>query len=349
VPRTPRLWLPAVLVALSLTVAGCAGPRIRRAERVAARSTTSVAESTTTSTTTTTAPPATTTSAPPPTTANPRPCGPSGAPLTAGQRTVTSGGVSRDELVAIPDRFDPRTPTPVLLNFHGSGSDMGEQALYSRFPTLATARGYVVVSPNGTGEPRGFDFVGQSDVTFVSDLLADLGTAMCIDSHRIFTAGISNGSALSGKLLCQTPYRIAAAGMVSSPFPNTCPTDVVRPIIEFHGTDDPIVPYGGGPVHAAGFRGINSPGVLDTAAKWADHNGCTGATNLQIAPDVVRTGWTGCAPDGDIVLLTIQGGGHTWPGPIDVSKLGIEDLGATTSSIDATQLILDFFDTHPLP
>jgi polyhydroxybutyrate depolymerase len=237
----------------------------------------------------------------------------------------------------------------VLLNFHGSGSDMAEQAIYSRFPTLATARGYVVVSPDGTGTPSGWALAGTSDVTFVNDLLADLGTAMCVDSHRIFAAGISNGSAFSGKLLCQAPYRIAAAGMVSSPFPNTCPADVVRPLIEFHGTADPIVPYGGGAVHAEGFSGVDSPGVLDTAAKWAAHNGCTGATNLQIAPDVLRTGWTGCAPDGDIVLLTIQGGGHTWPGPIDVSKLGMTDLGATTSSIDATQLMLDFFDTHPLP
>ena len=72
--------------------------------------------------------------------------------------------------------------------------------------------------------------------------------------------------------------------MVSAPFPNACPADVVRPIIEFHGTDDPIVPYGGGPVHAAGFSGIDSPGVLDTAAKWADHNGCTGATNAADRP-----------------------------------------------------------------
>jgi polyhydroxybutyrate depolymerase len=172
---------------------------------------------------------------------------------------------------------------------------------------------------------------------------------MCIDPHRIFTAGISNGSAFSGKLLCQGPYFIAAAGMVSAPFPSTCPANVVRPIIEFHGTADPIVPYDGGPVNAFGFGGINSPPVLDTAGKWAHHNGCTGAGNLQIASDVTRTAWTGCATDGDVVLLTIDGGGHTWPGPIDLTKLGVFDLGATTSSIDATKLMLDFFDTHPLP
>jgi polyhydroxybutyrate depolymerase len=346
-PRTPRLWLPAVLVAVCLTVAGCSGARIRRAERVAERSTTTVASTSTTTSTTTATP--TTTTPPTTTTAAPAPCRQPRAPLTAGPRTVVSGGLRRDELVATPTPFDPRTPTAVLLNFHGSGSDMNEQAAYSRFPSLATARGYVVVTPDGTGVPKGWQLAGTSDVTFVNDLLADLGTAMCIDTHRIFTAGISAGSALSGKLLCQSPYRIAAAGMVSAPFPNTCPANVVRPIIEFHGTDDPIVPYTGGPVHAEGFGGVDSPSILASAAKWAAHNGCTGARNLQIAADVIRTGWTGCSNDGDVVLLTIKGGGHTWPGPIDVALLGIIDLGATTSSIDASKLMLDFFDTHPLP
>jgi polyhydroxybutyrate depolymerase len=335
-PRTPRLWLPAVLIAVSLTVMGCSGARIRRAERAAATHSTATVATTTTSPNTST-------------TAAPAPSKPSGAPLADGPRSVTSGGRQRNELVAIPPTFNPNKPTPVLLNFHGSGSDMTEQSLYSRFPTLATARGYVVVSPDGTGVPKGWDLAGSTDTTFVNDLLADLDTAMCVDTHRIFVAGISNGSALSGKLLCQSPYRIAAAGMVSAPFPNTCPANVVRPIIEFHGTADPIVPYTGGPVHAEGFGGVDSPSVLGTAAKWADHNGCSAAKNLQIAPDVVRTGWTGCDADGDVVLLSIQGGGHTWPGPIDVMKLGIFDLGATSSSIDASKLMLDFFDSHPLP
>ena len=40
----------------------------------------------------------------------------------------------------------------------------------------------------------------------------------------------------------------------------------------------------------------------------------------------------------------IIGGGHTWPGstPVRASR-----LGATTSSISATTLMLDFFGAHP--
>ena len=172
---------------------------------------------------------------------------------------------------------------------------------------------------------------------------------MCIDSHRIFTAGISNGSAFSGKLLCQAPYRFAAAGMVSSPFPKCVPRR--------RGASDHRVPRDRRPDRPLrrwrgarrGLQRGRQPRRVGHRRQVGHHNGCTGATNAEITPDVLRTGWTGCDPDGDIVLLTIQGGGHTWPGPIDVSKLGMSDLGATTSSIDATQLMLDFFDSHPLP
>jgi polyhydroxybutyrate depolymerase len=41
-------------------------------------------------------------------------------------------------------------------------------------------------------------------------------------------------------------------------------------------------------------------------------------------------------------LYTISGGGHTWPGPIEVSR-----LGATNRRLDATGLILDAFDAAP--
>jgi polyhydroxybutyrate depolymerase len=43
-----------------------------------------------------------------------------------------------------------------------------------------------------------------------------------------------------------------------------------------------------------------------------------------------------------VELFRIRDGGHTWPGGIAVDR-----LGATTTSIDATTEILDFFDAHP--
>jgi polyhydroxybutyrate depolymerase len=63
-----------------------------------------------------------------------------------------------------------------------------------------------------------------------------------------------------------------------------------------------------------------------------------------VAVDVERLAWAGCSDRGAVELYRIVGGGHTWPG---ATALRSERLGATTSSIDATKLVLDFFDAHP--
>jgi hypothetical protein len=56
--------------------------------------------------------------------------------------------------------------------------------------------------------------------------------------------------------------------------------------------------------------------------------------------DVVE--YTGC-PDGAVVrLFIVNGGGHTWPGSFDVPGLGY-----TTQDISATDLMWEFFQTHP--
>jgi poly(3-hydroxybutyrate) depolymerase len=50
----------------------------------------------------------------------------------------------------------------------------------------------------------------------------------------------------------------------------------------------------------------------------------------------------GCAAD--VVFCSLAGGGHTWPGGTRAPF-----LGRTSSDIDATATILDFFAAHPRP
>jgi polyhydroxybutyrate depolymerase len=54
--------------------------------------------------------------------------------------------------------------------------------------------------------------------------------------------------------------------------------------------------------------------------------------------------WPRCPKTGTVELYRVLGGGHTWPGAIAIQS---DRLGETTESTSATQLILDFFDTHP--
>jgi polyhydroxybutyrate depolymerase len=269
-------------------------------------------------------------------------------PLQEGRAELTSNGTIRPYLVALPPDFDPTEPTPVIVDLHGYGSNMDEQAAYSRLPAEGADRGYVVVTPDGSGDPKGWDLGGGDDDKFIVDLLDVVDARMCVDPERVFVAGMSAGSALGGFLVCRHPERFAAAAMVAATVPPACPDDVRRPVIMFHGTADAIVPYDGGPVRSAGAGGRAAPSVETTAESWAGHDGCGNDLAVErIGADVIRRTWPGCRDGTAVQLYTIEEGGHTWPGAIDLASIGIENLGSTTHSIDATKLILDFFDAHP--
>jgi polyhydroxybutyrate depolymerase len=71
---------------------------------------------------------------------------------------------------------------------------------------------------------------------------------------------------------------------------------------------------------------------------------------LAAQPDTVTDGtrvrrstYSGCRDGRDVVLFTIEGGGHTWPGGPPVGR----SVGRVTRDLDATRVMLDFFDRHP--
>ena len=77
---------------------------------------------------------------------------------------------------------------------------------------------------------------------------------------------------------------------------------------------------------------------------WAAHNGCSGFTDTMIGTDVSKRTWHGCRTRGDVIFYTDIGGGHAWPGAIQLPS-----LGKSTRTIDASELIWEFFKAHPLP
>jgi polyhydroxybutyrate depolymerase len=85
--------------------------------------------------------------------------------------------------------------------------------------------------------------------------------------------------------------------------------------------------------------------VDQALASWAAFDGCGHPpTTTPVASDVERVTFPGCPANGTVELYRIVGGGHTWPGAPTVNRAR---LGPTTTSIDATALMLDFFAAHP--
>jgi polyhydroxybutyrate depolymerase len=245
----------------------------------------------------------------------------------------------------------------LVFDFHGLGSNLQQQAIYSRLDQQAGARGYVVITPNGEGDIARHWSLDPSatrnpDVAFVQAMLRAATSALCIDPARVYATGISNGAMFSTVLACALPGRFAAI----APVAGVNATKVCRQgtpkvsVLAFHGTADPIVPYRGGD-YFSGLgvaRALGLPKakpVEDATAAWAAFDGCgTPPVKSTVADDVQHLVWPHCPQRGAVQLYRIEGGGHTWPGGL---VLPVSRLGRTTASIDATKLMLDFFDAHP--
>jgi polyhydroxybutyrate depolymerase len=116
------------------------------------------------------------------------------------------------------------------------------------------------------------------------------------------------------------------------------------PVIIFHGDADPIVPYWGGTVSPQKYT---MPDIANWVANWARFNGCgSQPVDLPASGEVSGIHYTNCDQNADVEFYTIHGGGHSWPGGKALPKFLV---GHTTHDIDATQVMWQFFQKHPLP
>jgi polyhydroxybutyrate depolymerase len=261
-----------------------------------------------------------------------------GYPPGTSTHHLTVAGADREFLVHLPPQ--PRAAMALLVDFHGAGSNMQQQAIYSGFDGIADREGFVVATPNGIDAAvRQWRFLGtQDDVDFAEAIVAELVANACVDARYVYAAGISSGAAMSASLACQASGTFRGFGLVAADFyvPQLCDAAERRHIVIFHGTDDQVVPYDGGSVSGGPTR---VQPAEESAKLWAKHNGCTsGPRETNVDTEVVRLDWSGCkAP---VVMYRIVGGGHTWPGAsVDVTR-----LGKTTHQINASETMWKFLD-----
>lgn len=271
--------------------------------------------------------------------------------------TVVSSGETREYLLHVPNSYDPAEPTPLVISLHAGATWAAHQMNLSHWNRLADENGFIVVYPSGT--PVLFNVIRiwrttpedvMKDVQFISALIDTLEAAYKIDRARIYVNGMSLGGGLAFALSCSLSDRIAAIGLVAaaqSLASSWCTHTRPVPMIVFHGDADRIVPYDGGPLGDQ-FNPVKPvyPAVRDWVASRAQRNRCAASpVESRIAPDVVRIEYAGCAEGADVVLHTLLGGGHSWPGGKPPPEWRV---GATNTSIDATSEMWAFFVKHPL-
>jgi len=255
---------------------------------------------------------------------------------------ITSSGISRHYILHVPTSYQPGTPAPLVLNFHGYGSNPHQVEVVTGMSTKADEATFLVVYPEGIdkGWRAGISPEGERDIQFVRDLIAAIQSQYSVDSKRIYATGISNGGGMANRLGCNLADVIAAIAPVSGAYDSWSQCKPSRPVsvLAFHGLADNIIPYNG--THMRSML----PPIYTWAGSWAEWNGCNKMPS-ETTPitDVTVDTWPGCGDNAEVVLYTIANHGHSWPG----SKVMPRNI--TSQAVDATDLMWEFFQKHPMP
>lgn len=274
-------------------------------------------------------------------------------------------------LLTTPADTNADTPLPLVLDFHGLMEGADVHAKMTGMPTYGQQHGFIVVNPNGTGSPIHWqvnpDAASNDDLAYTTSMLDQLESELCIDTSRVYSTGLSNGAMFSSVLGCAMSDRITAIAPVSGvQHPSPCATTRPVPMLAFHGTEDPILLFNGGvgprlnEIMTTGLdkvgedttklppADLNGAGYPASAQEWSKTNGCTGKpTETAVTNTVTARVWD-CPADGATEFLIIDGGGHSWPGS-EFSKALKRIMGPTDTSIDANEVIWNFFQRFALP
>ena len=247
-------------------------------------------------------------------------------------RTIQIGGAARKYVLHIPDAAWVGDGVRLVLDLHGLGSTPAIHDDLSRFRAKADEKGFVVAQPAAAGAIPTWQ-AGASpstDVDFLLAVIADVAGHVALAD--VFAAGFSNGAGMAHRLACDAPGSVAAIGTVAGAYPDTGPCEAAVAVIAFHGTLDPVVPFGG--------AGSLLPDVMEWADQWALRSGCDTTEVTQQAADVNRTVWGGCDQGSAVQVYEITSGFHGWPGTKSEGR-----IINSTMSISATDLMWDFFLT----
>jgi polyhydroxybutyrate depolymerase len=223
----------------------------------------------------------------------------------------------------------PAAPAPLVLVFHGGGGNGPGTECLSRFTPLADREGFLGAFSEGIGKNwnDGRELASSrahrdhvDDVGFVSALIDAIGRAHAVDARRVYATGISNGAVFSHYLAAHLSARIAAiapvVGGIADP-PGAWlrpeqPVDTEEAALD--GTRDPV----------------REPHPADSGVER-----CGG----------LRTVYPGGRGDREVVLVRLDGGGHSWPGGAQYLPRML--AGRVCHDLDATAVIWDFFRAHP--
>ena len=271
------------------------------------------------------------------------------------ERHVRVGALERSYLVDLPPAYDGKRALPAVLVFHGGGGAAASARAQTRMSEKGSAEGFIAVYPQGSGvlSTRLLTWNAETccsyamqhrvdEAAFVAALLDDLEAAFAIDRARVYATGISNGGMMAYLAACTLADRFTAIAVVSGEL-TLSDCRLARPVsvLVIHGSADQNLPYDGG-VGAKALARHPARSVRFAVDFWRARDGCAAVSDNRRDGSVARERYGPCSADSAVELVTIEGGGHSWPGGARLARF----LDAPSTALDATDEIWAFFTRH---
>lgn len=262
-------------------------------------------------------------------------------------RSLIIDGNERTYAVYVPKRAAAKRDLRVMFVFHpasGTGEFMEKTA---RLHATPGSENFIVVYPDGfsrlwnAGECCGVARDANiDDVAFFKAMMADVATLASV-RPKAYLTGFSNGAMLIYRLMCEAGDQVAAAapfgGFIAAADLRNCRGGPV-PLLHIHGTEDELVPAGGGIVKFSG----RLPPLSKTVEWMASRNGADISNPTFVDMPLLDsrcTRYTGATPQSETSMCMIQGLGHVWPG----ANIRMKRFGAARTDVNGSQAIIDFF------
>lgn len=264
------------------------------------------------------------------------------------RRLVVAGRTRHYQLVAPTDAASH----PLLLALHGGGARPEGFALITGIGTAGPDHGYAVALPAA----EGWGWQRDSDPELLAAVIADVDSVLPIDREHVFVLGWSNGGKMALRFGCERSATLRGVAAVGTGYDGDCALQRPLPLLLVHGTSDTFHPYRGGPATDESVRGLQQVGSVRTAELWAERLGCDPPRRRPSEPPVTLLEYPGGRDHTLVLLYLIDGMGHQWPGhtvtipaaAADTDPTGwpswLSRLGPGSDALDATSLILEFFD-----
>lgn len=219
-------------------------------------------------------------------------------------------------------------PAPLLIGLHGGGSNPSTYETQSGWTPFAAQQKFIVAYPKGgkkdVPDPNRswyFENGDRTDVNFILQVIADIKSAHCVDSKRVYIAGHSNGGQMTSRMACAASAQLGAVAMYAGGSHGGCEDGVpIRKLsFGFFTADNDFTQA---PVFAAHLQ-------------WRGTIGCSNDAATETGPEIAEGYRYSCEQGANVVWRKYKAGAHDLPSG---------DRGA-----DLRNRMWQLFQNHPLP